>query len=320
MQRRYIFENDRVAIMPFPTIQIPRRKFEELRQHLKSLGFEFESRAHQVFLAKKRGAAANLFSSGKLTLSGSDERLLGSLYKYLTANLGAEALKSAERKLEPLKLKGKRIGTDEAGKGDYFGPLVIAGALIDEEAEEVLRKINVRDSKTLSDASVARLASQIKKILGAKCEVVAISPSKYNLLYEEMKNLNKILGWGHARAIENLLEREECSLAVADKFGDASYIKNALMKKGQRIELVQVHRAERDIAVAAASVLARDRFLREMEKLGNAYGAEFPKGAANVVEFGRKFALEHGAEALGKVAKLHFATTKEITGKASARK
>lgn len=299
-----------------PTLQIKPDRFNELRQYLESLGFAFEERPYQVFLARKSSAVINLFNSGKITWGGSDEKLLTTLYEYIITNFDATVHEKEEKKLEPLNLQGARIGTDEVGKGDYFGPLVIAGALVDQETEKILQKIGVKDSKTLSDTTISNMASQIRKILGLKkYEVITISPLKYNILYKKMKNVNKILGWGHARLIENLLSNGiDCKLAVADQFGDPGYIRDALMSKGRHIELIQAHKAERDIAVATASVLARDKFLRKMEELAETYQIEFPKGASNVVEFGKKLILQYGSEILANVAKLHFATTHQITG------
>ncbi|MFQ6061464.1 MAG: Swt1 family HEPN domain-containing protein [Thermoplasmata archaeon] len=86
------------------------------------------------------------------------------------------------------------------------------------------------------------------------------------------------------------------------------------MAKGKRIELRQVPKAERDLAVAAASILARDMFLRKRDDLCESYGIEFPKGASNVVEFGKKLVEDHGIEILPNVAKVHFGTTEDITG------
>jgi hypothetical protein len=138
---------------------------------------------------------------------------------------------------------------------------------------------------------------------------------RYNILIREMKNVNRLLGWAHARAIEDLLANcEGCSLAVADQFGDPAYIRDSLMARGRQIELLQTPKAERDVAVAAASILARDAFLRKRDELSRAYGVDFPKGSSNVIEFGKRLVDDHGPEILPNVAKLHFATTIQITG------
>lgn len=287
---------------------IPESKFAELRAYLKRVGFKFEERPHQVFLARYPGLVVNLYNSGKIVLAGKDAQLKREVEAFLDSMGGVEK--------GGLNFEGRvRIGTDEAGKGDYFGPLVIAGVLVDEASEGELRRIGVRDSKSMGDAAISELSPRIRKILGRRgYEEIWISPRKYNKLYEKLRNLNRILGWGHARAIENLLGRGECGLAIADQFGDKGYISSALMKKGKAIKLVQVPRAEEDTAVAAASILARDVFLRKHREMGEKYGVEFPKGAAKVIDFAREFVASQGIEALGEVAKLHFKTTEKVRG------
>jgi ribonuclease HIII len=114
------------------------------------------------------------------------------------------------------------IGTDESGKGDYFGPMVVAGVLVDATTKDKLEALGVRDSKLLSDKRCRELASQIRTICGPKCEEVELTPDRYNTRYEEFrregKHLNHLLAWGHARAIESLLDRFPCAHAVADQF------------------------------------------------------------------------------------------------------
>lgn len=201
-----------------------------------------------------------------------------------------------------------RIGTDESGKGDYFGPLVIAGFYLEDAQEPVLRELGVRDSKTLSDKRCRNIAEILRA--GYPHSVVAVGPEKYNELYAKMRNLNKLLAWGHARVIENLLEQVPAVRAVTDQFGDAKFVLNALLKKGRTIELVQRPRAEEDAAVAAASILARAEFLKRLELLGRDWGLDLPKGAGLPVDqAAAAFVKRHGAEALAKVAKTHFKTT-----------
>jgi ribonuclease HIII len=144
--------------------------------------------------------------------------------------------------------------------------------------------------------------------------VVVIGPEKYNLLYAKMKNLNKLLAWGHARVIENILMRVDCTKAIADQFGSETYIKDALMKLGKKIELTQTPRAEADLGVAAASILARAEFLRKMDRLSQECGFELPKGASEQVDTAaRKIVEEMGEDALNRFAKLHFKNTARVT-------
>lgn len=203
------------------------------------------------------------------------------------------------------------IGTDESGKGDYFGPLVIAGFFLPEGQEEVLKELGVKDCKKLSDNRVIEIASLLKK--GYIYSVVAIGPERYNALYKNLRNLNRLLAWGHARAIENILEKVNCKEALTDQFGDQSYVQDALLKKGKKITLVQKPGAEEDLAVAAASILARAEFLLRLRNLSREVGLELPKGASpKVEEAGWKLIEKYGVEILEKVAKTHFRTTERL--------
>ena len=203
------------------------------------------------------------------------------------------------------------IGTDESGKGDYFGPLVVAGVFVPEEQQNVLKELGIRDSKKISDNRIRELATLLKN--GYKHSLVAIGPERYNELYTKLRNLNKILAWAHSRAIENILEEVNCSVAVTDQFGDKSFVLNALMKKGKEIELIQRPKAEEDLAVAAASILARAEFLRRLYFLSQDVGMDLPKGSSSLVdEAGQRLVKLHKVEILDKVAKKHFKITRRI--------
>jgi ribonuclease HIII len=204
-----------------------------------------------------------------------------------------------------------RIGTDESGKGDYFGPLVVAGFYLEDAQDAVLRELGVRDSKTLSDKRCLAIAGTLRDAYPHS--VVTVGPEKYNELYAKMRNLNRLLAWGHARVIENLLERVPCGRALTDKFGDERFVREALLKRGRTIELIQRPRAEEDAAVAAASILARAEFLKRLELLSREWGMELPKGAGPQVDQAAvAFVRKNGADALAKVAKTHFKTTDKV--------
>jgi ribonuclease HIII len=205
-----------------------------------------------------------------------------------------------------------RIGIDESGKGDYFGPLVIAAVFVDATTQGELALMQVRDSKKVSDGRVLELAPDIKTI--CPHSIIAIGPQKYNELYAKIKNLNRLLAWGHAKALENLLERGVVSeRAISDQFGDERLILNALQEKGRKIFLEQRTKAESDLAVAAASVLARAEFLIRLRRLSDEVGTTLPKGASPAVELAAKMIIKkHGRERLDSVAKLHFKTTQAV--------
>ncbi len=204
-----------------------------------------------------------------------------------------------------------RIGSDESGKGDFFGPLVVAAFFMPEGQEDALRELGVKDSKRTSDARCREIAEALKKAYVHS--VVAVGPEKYNELYSKLRNLNKLLAWAHARAIENILERVPAGRAVTDQFGDERFVRNALLKRGRSIELVQMPRAEEDPAVAAASILARAEFLARLRFLSKDVGADLPKGASALVEEAAvKLVRAQGPGILDKVAKTHFKTTARV--------
>lgn len=209
------------------------------------------------------------------------------------------------------------MGTDESGKGDYFGPLVTAGVIVDPDAVPLLRSLGVDDSKKITDAKIPGMAAEIRKICYGRYKVLSLKPEKYNELYEKLtsqgKKLNSLLAWAHASVIENLLETQPVNLVIADKFADESLIENRLKKLGRSVKLIQVPKAEQNLAVAAASILARDALLRWHSEAKAQHGISLPKGASvQVIQAGKTFVKNNGRNHLRHVAKLHFKTTEEV--------
>ncbi|MEG2076491.1 MAG: ribonuclease HIII, partial [Victivallaceae bacterium] len=212
-------------------------------------------------------------------------------------------------------------GVDESGKGDFFGPLVIAGVVIDEISGKALMELGVKDSKLIkNDKQILKICSEIVKVVPNAYSVVTVGPESYNRIYGKVGNLNRLLAWGHARVIENLLQLQpECPRMLSDKFGADHLIKNALLEKGRLIKMEQRTKAESDVAVAAASILARGRFVREMAQLKEHYGIEFPKGGGGGVNAaGRELLAKYGEAEFEKFAKLHFKNMSLITGRTVA--
>jgi len=203
------------------------------------------------------------------------------------------------------------MGVDESGKGDFFGPMVIAAAFVDASLVDAFQRLKVRDSKLITnDASALRMAADLRRLLGPRCVLITIGPRAYNRLYASMGSVNRILAWGHARAIENLLAAvPDCPRAIADQFGPEQQIRRALLAKGRTIQLEQRPRAESDPAVAAASVLARAGFLDALRKLTETYGLPFPKGASPAVRAAAENLIRaRGPQILLDTAKCHFRT------------
>ena len=205
------------------------------------------------------------------------------------------------------------IGVDESGKGDFFGPLVIAGALVTEDRLPGLIELGIRDSKTIADGKILKLAERIKVL--CPYNHVVINPEKYNQLYRKIRNLNRLLGWGHARVIENILKEQSAPAAISDKFGKDHFIIDNLQREGRKIELIQMVRGESHPAVAAASILARAEFLQRMDRLSRQYGMTLPRGASSLVDkAGRELVSQKGEAILENVAKVHFKNAQKILG------
>jgi ribonuclease HIII len=295
------------------TCKLDADKISQLKRDLEARGFMFRDLPYAHFAAEHRGEKVNvaMYTSGKFVVQG--KGTTDFVQFYLEPQLLGEAKLGYEHILDPTMLE-PRIGVDESGKGDFFGPLVIAGAFLNEAAAYNMMEIGVRDSKMIkSDARIAEIAKQIRQTEGCVTDVVAIGPEKYNQLHAQTRNVNNILGWGHARVIENLLGRVDSPKAISDQFGNKRIIEKALMERGRKIELVQRHKAESDLAVAAASIIARNEFVMRLRRLGKEYGVELPKGAsAAVQEAGMELVAKHGRDALEKVAKMHFRTSQKV--------
>ncbi len=265
-----------------------------LSERLHEAGYRVEGDAGS-FTAVGQDVNATYYKTGNILVQGKATQLF--LDQFLKEIVGARYEQGV-------------IGSDEAGKGDYFGPLVVAAVWVDRWAAESLLEEGVQDSKKLSDAAALRIAVEIAS--ACPHSVVAIGPQRYNDLHRRMHNVNKILAWAHARAIENVLEQRDCELAIIDKFAGGKTMQNALMEKGRKLRLIQEPHAERELPVAAASVIARAEFLKGLGALEKKFNMHFPKGATHVEDAGREFLRAHGEEKLPLVAKWHFKTTKRI--------
>jgi ribonuclease HIII len=278
----------------------------KLLKDLESQGFEIRHPPYTVFQGIKKGISCTLYTSGKLVIQGSaspefiefyiEPELLGTFdYKYDTKDFDPTP----------------RIGVDESGKGDFFGPLCIAGVYAGPKELETLLKIGVKDSKTLTPQAILKMAAAIRA--SVPHHVVRISPSKYNALYSQFANLNLLLAWGHATVIEALSLETGCKRALIDQFTHLPLVENALKKKALVLEFSKKTKGESDPVVAAASILARAAFVDGLEQLSKKIGLELPKGASKqVVQTGQKLVRERGQLFLKEVAKTHFKTFDEI--------
>lgn len=279
----------------------------KLRDGLVERGFDMSQPAHTLFAGRKKGVACTLYSSGKLVVQGKD------MDEFIEFYLEPEILQTVGYGYEDLSVDSTgRIGIDESGKGDFFGPLCVAGVYASGDAVAELKQLGVRDSKALKDDAILKIAAKIR----AKYDhhIIRLNPFKYNELYGKFKNLNRLLAWGHSAAIETLVEKTGCRKAVIDQFAAEWVVENALKRKQLDIDLTQRHRAEEDLVVAAASILARAAFVEGLQRLSEQFDVTLPKGASRqVIEAGRRFVAKCGQEQLPQVGKMHFKTVGEIT-------
>jgi len=283
---------------------------DKLLAGLESQGFTISHPPYTVFSGKKKGISCTLYISGKLLVQGSKMR------EFIEFFLEPTILENFDyTHIEAGLDYGARIGIDESGKGDFFGPLCIAGVFAEGSGISHLKTLGVRDSKTFRDEAALQLARKIRADFPV--QVIKIGPAKYNEMYPQFANLNALLGWGHATAIEGLVAETSCRRVLIDQFANERIVIGALARKKIDIELTQRHRAEEDLVVAAASIVARAAFLEGLEQLSDQYGMRLPKGASPaVIAAGKKLAEMFGPAVFREVAKLHFKTLDEIVGRA----
>jgi ribonuclease HIII len=292
---------------------------EELRAYLDENGYVFSTVPYARFAASKPKIKIVFYQSGKLVVQGKETR------EFVEFILEPLILKRAgigyETVLDPGILI-PRIGVDESGKGDFFGPLCVAGVYVNADVIKAWEGKGIRDSKNISsDKKINDLADLIRKTPGCVTAVVPIGNEAYNRLYRKIGSVNQLLAWGHARVIENLMDQADRlnpppQRAISDQFAaHESTVTRALMKLGRQIELIQKHRAESDLAVAAASILARSEFITRLAALEKSCGVRLPRGASAAVDAAaREVLTQLGAETLGKVSKMHFRTAYRALG------
>ncbi len=286
---------------------------QKLRAVLGETGWKFDVRPYMIFIAQKDKLTVAVYEKGpKVVVQGRGTQ------EFVQFTLEPEVLGEARLGYEEVnnpEMFTPHIGVDESGKGDFFGPLVVAGCYTEAESTRALMEAGIMDSKRItSDARIRELSRVIRSTRGVAHSSITLAPEKYNALYKKFGNLNRMLGWGHAKVIEHLLDqRPDCPRALSDKFADASLIRRAFSEKGKAIQLDARTKAESDVAVAAASILARERFIDWLRDAGSDIGCELQRGVSPAVKTtARELVAKHGPDVLVRVAKVHFKTAHEI--------
>jgi ribonuclease HIII len=290
-----------------------------LKKWLEDHGYEFREVPYAEFAAAREKTNVVFYTSGKLVVQGKGTQEFVEFV--LEPVILQEVRLGYEEVLNP-ELLLPRLGVDESGKGDFFGPLCVAGVYVNDGIVRKLKEAGVKDSKLIgSDRRIQELAEIIRKMDGCVTTVVPIGNEAYNRLYNKMGSVNSMLAWGHARVIENLMGRKHKMIpppvrAISDQFAHSKeVVAQAIMYLGKGIELVQRHKAEADIAVAAASILARNEFVTRLGRMEKEYEMELPKGASSAVDAAAKaFVARYGPEKLENVAKVHFRTALRAQG------
>lgn len=301
------------------TAKLTPEQADRLEARVRDGTFELRDVPYARFSGVKKDFNVTYYESGKVVVQGKGTQ------DFVEFVLEPEVLQKAEVGYEEelnSDLLLPRLGVDESGKGDFFGPLCVAGVYVNADVIRAWKSAGVRDSKSIgSDAQIAKLATLIRETPKCVTAVVPIGNEAYNRMHRSNGSVNRVLAWGHARVIENLMLQRHRMVpapvrAISDQFAqDKETVGKALMTLGREIELVQRHRAEEDLAVAAASILARDEFVQRLKRLETEYGVKLPKGASSAVEdAARAFVEKHGATLLPKVAKMHFRTSYRVLG------
>lgn len=289
------------------TRAITQGQAELLKEILESEGFEFGSKPYSLFHAAKAKVNVTVYEKGpKVVVQGKETADF--VQFLLEPRILGQAEIGYEEQLHPAMFE-PHFGIDESGKGDFFGPLVIAGVYTDRESARQFLASGIQDSKAIkSDARIRSLAEVVRGTPGVAWEVVVIAPKRYNELYASFANLNKLLAWGHAKVIECLHARmPDCPRALSDQFANPKELQAALNKRQVPVHLEQRTKAESDLAVAAASILARETFINWLRDTGERLGTGLPRGASREVqELALRFRRERGDEFLAEVGKMHF--------------
>lgn len=291
---------------------VPVVEANRLHKDLNEMGYTFSKPPYTIFQAKKSNVSCTFYESGKFVVQGKG------MDEFIEFYLEPQILKTFSFTHAPVLDLTKhsfdeRIGIDESGKGDFFGPLCVAGVYGGKSEIERLAKMGVRDSKEIKDPEIIKLGREIESFCSHY--VIRLNPIKYNELYPKFGNLNTMLAWAHATTIENLVHKTGCRNVTIDQFAHESVVKKALKGKKELGEIVlsQQHRGEADIIIAAASILARKGFIMALSEMEKKYGMKFPKGASSgTIKAGREYVRKYGEEALPEVGKMHFKTLDSI--------
>ncbi|WP_100331788.1 ribonuclease HIII [Bacillus xiapuensis] len=273
--------------------------------------------AGAVFAAKTAHCSITGYRSGKVLFQG--QHAAEEAAKWQSETAAASPAKQKQPKAASLPLgfaSMSVIGSDEVGTGDYFGPITVTAAFVKKEQIAELQTLGVRDSKNLSDSQIIHLAKQIVRMI--PYSLLIIHNEKYNQLKQKGMSQGKIKALLHNQALINLHQKilpEHPDAVLIDQFAEKKTYYRYLQDQKQIFQEKVFFSTKGEsvhLAVAAASIIARYAFVREMDKLSEAAGFAIPKGAGSQVDAAAaRLIREKGETALWQYTKYHFANTEK---------
>ncbi len=298
------------------TAKLDEAQMDKLRAILEARGWEAFEVAYARYAFRGPDCNVTAYASGKAVIAGkgTEDFVLHTLEAEVTQapKLGYDAVLHPDW-FEP------HAGMDESGKGDFFGPVIAATVIADRSVIEAWIKAGVKDSKKIADTQIVKLDKLIRGTAGVVVRTCHCGMAKYNeLMSRPGANLNRLLAWQHATALEQALAVKPVAWALLDQFSVQPLAQRELAKKGlPKFDLRMRTRAEEDPVVAAASVVARAEYVHQMHTLSRRFGAKLQKGAGpKVKEQASEIIQKFGARSLGDFAKLHFRTAYEAVSAA----
>lgn len=290
-----------------------------VREVLESMGWGSEIDKNQYVewrMVNISGAVAVMYTSGKLVIQGK-ENLVNEV---LDQALGSEKLKDDDVSSIGLSEADLIVGCDEAGKGEFFGPLVLAACYIPIEMRDEIVGLGVDDSKKLTDDKIITIVEKLQeKVL---FELNIVNPGRLNQRWRKIKNISEIMAQEYAVIIKKVSNEigdfKKQGAIVVDRFTkissrmEKSLDEVGISMGGDGVKCVQIPNGERYLSVAVASVLARAKYLEVMNDYELEYERKFPRGYSGVVEFSEKFIEDFGSEVFQSVAKTFFKTSDAV--------
>ncbi|WP_438479031.1 ribonuclease HIII [Oleiharenicola lentus] len=294
------------------TIKLDDAQMEKLRAACAAKHWETAEVPYARFAFKGPKVNVTAYTSGKVVVAGKETE--GFVQNVIEAEVTGAAKLGYDEVNHPDWFE-PHAGLDESGKGDLFGPVVSATVIAEKSAIEAWRASGVRDSKAVVDTQILRLDDLIRNTPGVVVETVFCSMARYNeLMAKPRANLNRLLAWQHAIALEKALKKKWVPRGLLDQFTKEPLVQKELVKRGvDRFDLQMRTKAESDPVVAAASIVARAEFVRQMRDLSREFGEKLQFGAGALAKAQAAQLIEKlGVAALPRFAKLHFRTSYEV--------